>query len=172
MSARSAKGWQKTFFKEVLMLAPILIAIHVLSVVLWIGGVAFVTLIIFPMIMRMENSIEKVLFFQGVEHRFATIAKSAVVVVGLTGFWLLYLTGEWRQLFSISGIGPTIMLLVWLFYAFVLLFEGKLFKAIFKGEAQRDTSKVFLRLKVFHWVVLGLSLIAIGVGVWAGHGGI
>jgi uncharacterized membrane protein len=154
------------------MLVSILIAVHVLGVVVWIGGVAFVTMIVFPMITKMEDSFEKVLFFQGIEHRFAGIAKSAVVVVGLTGGWLLYITGEWRILFSVAGIGPTLMLIVWMFYLFVLLFEGRIFKMIFKGSAQQDSIKIFSLLSRFHWVVLGLSLLTIGVGVWAGHGGV
>ena len=153
------------------MLVPVLIAVHVLGVVLWIGGVAFVTMIVFPMIMRMEDSFEKVLFFQGIEHSFARIAKGAVAVVGLTGGWLLYATGEWRVLFSMAGIGPTLMLLVWTFYLFVLLFEGKIFRMIFGGSAAQDAAKIFTLLSRFHWVVLGVSLLAAGVGVWAGHGG-
>ena len=154
------------------MLISILTAMHVLGVVVWIGGVAFVTMIVFPMITRMENSLEKVIFFQGMEHRFAKIAKISVAVVGLTGGWLLYLTGEWRILFSMVGMGPTLMILVWTFYVLVLLFEGKLFKMIFGSSTQQDTDKVFSLLSRFHWVVLGLSLLAIGVGVWAGHGGL
>lgn len=153
------------------MFLPLLIAVHVIAVVLWIGGVAFMTMVVFPMIMRMENSLEKVLFFQGVEHRFAKIAKTSVVVVGVTGVLLLYMTGEWNIMFKASGIGPTLMAIVWLFYVLVLMFEGRLFKAIFRGEAQQDTAKVFYRLSVFHWVILGLSLLAVGVGIWAGHGG-
>jgi len=153
------------------MLVSVLLAVHVLGVVVWIGGVAFVTMIVFPMITRMEDSFDKILFFQGIEHRFAGIAKSAVAVVGLTGGWLLYLTGEWRILFSMAGIGPTLMVLVWTFYLFVLLFEGRIFKMIFKGSAQQDPVKIFSLLSRFHWVVLGLSLLTIGVGVWAGHGG-
>ncbi|OGP92416.1 MAG: hypothetical protein A2157_08045 [Deltaproteobacteria bacterium RBG_16_47_11] len=154
------------------MLIPVLIAIHVLGVVIWIGGVAFVTMIVFPMIMRGEGSLETILFFQGVEHRFAKIAKLCVLIVGLTGTWLLYLTGEWSLLFRRSGIAPSLMLIVWTFYLLVLLFEAKLFKVIFRGEAQQDTARVFFRLSVFHWVVLGLSLLAVAVGVLAGHGGI
>jgi uncharacterized membrane protein len=153
------------------MLVSLLTAVHVLGVVVWIGGVAFVTMIVFPMITRMENSLEKVIFFQGMEHRFARIAKISVAVVGLTGGWLLYLTGEWRILFRMAGLGPTLMLLVWTFYLLVLLFEGKLFRMIFRSSAQQDADKVFSLLSRFHWVVLGLSLLTIGVGVWAGHGG-
>jgi uncharacterized membrane protein len=154
------------------MSVSILIAVHVLGVVVWIGGVAFVTMIVFPMITRMEDSFEKVLFFQGIEHRFAGIAKSAVAMVGLTGGWLLYITSEWRILFSMAGIGPTLMVLVWTFYLFVLLFEGRIFKMIFKGSAQQDSVKIFSLLSRFHWVVLGVSLLTVGVGVWAGHGGV
>ncbi len=154
------------------MLISVLIAVHVIGVVVWIGGVAFVTMIVFPMLTRMEDSFEKVLFFQGVEHRFAKIAKSSVAVVGLTGGWLLYITGEWRTLFSMVGIGPTLMIIVWFFYLIVLLFEGKIFKMIFGGRAQQDTKKIFTLLSRFHWIVLGLSLLAVGVGVWAGHGGV
>lgn len=154
------------------MLLPLLTAIHVLGIVVWIGGVAFVTAIVFPMILRMEGSLEKIVFFQGVEHRFAKIAKATVVIVGITGGWLLELTGEWRILFTTAGIGPTLMLIVWTFYVLVLLFEAKLFKVIFRGEAQQDTEKVFHRLSAFHWFVLGLSFLAIAVGVWAAHGGL
>jgi len=157
--------------REIPMLLPILIAVHVLAVVIWIGGVAFVTMIVFPMIMRMEGSLEKVIFFQGMEHRFAKIAKTAVFITGLTGSWLLYLTGEWKILFTVQAIGPTVMLLVWTLYVLVLLFEAKLFKLIFSGESQQDTAKIFSRLSAFHWVVLALSLLAVAIGVWAGHGG-
>ena len=153
------------------MLLPFLTAIHVLGVVVWIGGVAFVTIIVFPMLLRMEGSLEKILLFQGIEHRFAKIAKISVAVVGITGAWMLQITGEWKTLFSAGGIGPTLMLIVWTFYLLVLLFEARLFKVLFRGEAQQDTSRVFFSLSAFHWVVLGLSLLAIGVGVWAGHGG-
>jgi uncharacterized membrane protein len=153
------------------MLLPLLTAIHVLSVVIWIGGVAFVTIIVFPMIMRMEGSLEKMIFFQGIEHRFAKVAKISVALVGITGVWMLQLTGEWKTLFSAAGIGPTLMVIVWTLYVLVLLFEARLFKVLFRGEAQQNTSKVFFRLSIFHWVVLGLSLLAIGVGVWTGHGG-
>jgi len=158
--------------REVSMLVSTLTAIHVLGVVIWIGGVAFVTMIVFPMLIKMENSLEKVLFFQGIEHRFARIAKSSLAVVGLTGGGLLYENGEWRILFTMDGIGPTLMLVVWTFYLLVLLFEGKIFRMIFGGKAGQDTNKVFALLSGFHWVVLGLSLLAIGVGVWAGHGGV
>ena len=72
------------------MLLTILLIIHVICVIVWIGGVAFVTTVIFPMIYRTEGSLEKALLFQGVEHRFAGIVKWLIGIVGITGFWLLF----------------------------------------------------------------------------------
>ncbi len=42
--------------------------LHIMSIVVWIGGVTFVTLITFPMILRMDKSLEMVMMFQGTEH--------------------------------------------------------------------------------------------------------
>jgi uncharacterized membrane protein len=38
-------------------LISFLTALHVVVVVLWIGGVAFVTIIVFPMLLKMEDSL-------------------------------------------------------------------------------------------------------------------
>ncbi|RMD59026.1 MAG: hypothetical protein D6828_02085, partial [Nitrospirae bacterium] len=154
------------------MLIPILTAIHVIGVVIWIGGVAFVTLVIFPMLAKTESSLEQVLLFQRVEHRFAKIAKICIAVVGLSGLWLLHLRSEWGLLFTLNGIGPTVMLTVWIFYVMVLLLESRLFKIIFGKREQKDTKKIFYKLTLFHWIILILSLTAVGIGTWAGHGGI
>jgi uncharacterized membrane protein len=151
---------------------PLLTAVHVLGIVLWIGGVAFVTIIVFPMLTRMEGSIEKVIFFQGVEHRFAKIAKICVAIVGITGGWLLSITDGWNRLFTRRGIDITLMLVVWIFYLLVLIFEGRLFRLLFKGEAQQDMSKIFMKLTAFHWLVLVLSMLTVFLGVFAANGGI
>ncbi|MGE5893293.1 MAG: hypothetical protein ACM34I_04495 [bacterium] len=153
------------------MFIPILTAIHVTTIVLWIGGVAFVTIIIFPMLLRMEDSLEKVLLFQGIENRFAKQARAYAWIAGITGGLLLFLTGQHQLLFTMRGLGITVMLLVWIVYILVLTFEKRLFQIVFKTGGDVDTAKVFRRLNVFHWVVLGLSLLTVFAGVWGGHGG-
>ena len=145
---------------------PYLIAliIHVLSIVVWIGGVAFVTMIVFPMIQRTDNSLEQVLMFQGTEHRFSKIAKVMVIVAGLSGFYLITVKG--------TGTGVWIMISVWAVYASLLFFLEKiLFKKLFtkpSGE-ELNTKEIFFRLQVFHWVVLALSFTAVAAGIIAGH---
>jgi len=137
--------------------------IHVLSVVVWIGGVAFVTLVTFPMILREEKSLEQVMMFQGVEHRFAKIAKLMVILAGLSGLYLLYEKG--------LSPGVWIMIVVWTFYAALLFgLEKLIFKKIFSKPTDKlDTRKVFNILQGFHWVVLTLSALAIAAGIWTGH---
>lgn len=141
----------------------IALSIHILSVVIWIGGVSFVTLITFPMILRMDKSLEMVMMFQGVEHRFGKIAKVMVILAGLSGFYLLYIKG--------LSLGVWIMMSVWAFYASLLFgLEKLIFRKLFsKPDQQADMKKVFNLLQTFHWVVLGLSFLAVVAGIYAGH---
>jgi hypothetical protein len=53
----------------------------------------------------------------------------------------------------------------------VLTFEKKIFALLFSQPEKLDAAKIFARLNTFHWVVLGLSLAAVFIGVWTGHGG-
>ncbi len=153
------------------MLIPLLAALHVATVVLWIGGVGFVTVIIFPLIARMTNSFEAVMLFQGVEHRFARHAKIYVALTGITGFLLLYFTRLWYLMFTWKGLGITLMFIAWLFYLLVLIFEKRIFKKLFSSPEKFDQKKVFAILGIFHWVVLGISMLAVFVGVWWAHAG-
>lgn len=146
------------------MLYIISLIIHVLSVVVWIGGVAFVTMITFPIIQREQGSLEQVMMFQGIEHRFSRIAKVLVILTGISGFYLLSKKG--------FSIGTGIMIFVWTLYASLLFFLEKiLFKRLFESPSgkQLNTAQIFFRLQVFHWIILALSFSAIAAGIWVGH---
>ena len=137
--------------------------LHIMSVVVWIGGVTFVTLITFPMILRMDKSLEMVMMFQGTEHRFVKIAKVMVILAGLSGFYLLYEKG--------LSTAVIIMIVIWSVYASLIFgLEKILFAKLFGNpEDQKDMKQVFKILQTFHWVVLALSFIAIGAGVYEAH---
>lgn len=150
------------------MLYTIALIIHVLSIVIWIGGVAFVTMIMFPMIQRTKNSLEQVLMFQGVEHRFSKVAKVMVILAGLSGLYLVY--EKYGFNFKELGFGVWIMIFVWVFYASLLFFlEPFLFRKLFASEKQPKTEQIFFRLQVFHWFILILSFSAIAAGIWTAH---
>lgn len=144
--------------------------IHVFSIVIWIGGVAFVTMITFPMIQRAGNSLEQVMMFQGVEHRFSKIAKVLVITAGLSGLYLLY--EKYGFNFKNLGFGVWLMIIVWAFYASLLFgLEKIIFKKLFTAPSgeELNTKQIFFRLQAFHWVVLALSFSAIAAGIWTGH---
>ncbi len=153
------------------MLIPLLTAIHVTIVVLWIGGVSFVTIVIFPMLVQMDDSLEKILMFQRIENVFAKQARYYAWTAGVTGFILLYMKGLHTMLFTRYTVGVSAMLVAWLFYTFVLTFEKRIFRIVFRDPQKYDSAKVFRLLARFHWIILGVSLAAIFFGVWAGHGG-
>lgn len=148
---------------------PILYALHVLFILLWIGGVAFVTMIIFPLLARMENSLEQVLTFQRIENRFAKLARLYVFFTGLTGFAILFLTGKHQILLTSRAYHIWLMLFVWVMYSLILLFERRFLSLFFKDPQKFDVDKVIKRLAKFHWFILFLSLLAVFFGVYGTH---
>lgn len=153
------------------MLLTILLIIHVICVIAWIGGVTFVTTVIFPMMYRTEGSLEKALLFQGVEHRFAGIVKWLIGIVGITGFWLLFAKYGFAILAQPRAIGVVIMIFAWALYTTILLLERKIFGKIFADPEKIDMNKALRMINVMHWFLLTISYSAVAGGVWFGHGG-
>ena len=56
--------------------------LHVLGVVLWIGGVAMVTTVLLPATKRIKTPAERVMFFEAVERGFARQARVTTLVTG------------------------------------------------------------------------------------------
>ncbi len=153
------------------MFLLILLIVHVISVIIWIGGVAFVTTVIFPMMYRTEGSLEKALMFQSVEHRFAGMVRWLIVLVGVTGLWMLYAKYGFGILLTVRGLGILIMLFAWALYTTVLLFERKIFGKIFANPEKINMDRALRMINGMHWFLLTISFIAVAAGVWFGHGG-
>jgi uncharacterized membrane protein len=64
-------------------------ALHVLSVVLWIGGVGFVTTVTLPTIRRLKVPGERLSFFDAFERPFAWQARITTTLTGITGLYML-----------------------------------------------------------------------------------
>jgi uncharacterized membrane protein len=149
--------------------------IHVLVVILWIGGLAFVTTMVFPIILNTQNALEKVLLFQRIEHRFARVARAYNLIVGVTGFIMLFTTGWHRIMFTTPGIPLLFMTLIWLFW-FVMLFGlepiviKKMLDNMAKGGEKMEIDAVFSRMNRMHWFMLFISLVAAAAGAVFAHG--
>ncbi len=63
--------------------------LHILSVVIWIGGLAMVTTVILPAVKKFKTAEERIEFFKMVESKFSVIAKIASLVTRLSGFYMI-----------------------------------------------------------------------------------
>lgn len=143
----------------------ILLAIHVLSVVWWIGGVAMVTTTLLPIFNRLPAD-ERIQRIQQLEGRFANQARVAVLLAGITGFWMLKLTGGFARLQFAFGWWLDLMVLVWVLFV-VMLFIAEPLRLPAKIGLIQNPRK-FLTL---HAVLLTLALVAIACGVIGSRGG-
>lgn len=72
-------------------------ALHVLAVVIWIGGVAMVTTIVLPAVRRGDLGADRLAAFQAIERRFVWQARAAIIVVGASGFYMVARADLWDR---------------------------------------------------------------------------
>ena len=63
--------------------------IHVLAVVLWVGGVGMVTTVVIPIVRRSPSSANSVDMFEAIQNRFAWLARFMILIAGGSGFYML-----------------------------------------------------------------------------------
>ena len=145
--------------------------VHVLSIVLWIGGVAFVTTVLIPSIRRMPSEAERIELFEQLESRFALQARVTTFLAGASGLYMLHFMEAWSRYLDPSFWWIHLMTLVWFVFTVVLFVLEPLFlHRLFIEAARRDSVRAFRILHRMHWVLLMLSTVAI-VGAVAGTRG-
>ena len=95
-------------------------ALHVLAVVIWIGGVSMATTVALPAVRLGDLGANRLRAFQAIERRFVWQARAAVVVVGLTGFHMAWRLDLWDRFRTAEFWWMHAMVGVWLLFAFVL----------------------------------------------------
>jgi len=149
--------------------------IHLLTVIIWIGGLGFITIIVLPMLIKWDDPLQKALTFQSIEHRFPPIARVYNVITGVTGFVMVYLTGWHRLYLTTKGIPLLIMTLIW-FLWFVMLFGleplvvKKMLDRMANSGVKMEIETIFARMNRMHWVLMMLSLAASIAGIIFAHG--
>jgi uncharacterized membrane protein len=156
------------------MLFLLMHIIHLVAVILWIGGLAFVTIIIFPVIFKTPDPLQKVLTFQRIEHRFARLARFFVVITGASGLVMLAITGWHKTLFTSGGVPLTFMFVLWIFWMVMLfgvepLVIKKMLERMAKEGTEMTIDSVFKRVNRMHWVLLFASLLASIAGALTAH---
>lgn len=146
-------------------------AIHVLAVVLWIGGVAFITLVLLPALMKLQNAQQRIDMFEQLESRFAFIAKISTLTAGVSGYYMLEFLDAWQRYQNLNFWWLHLMTFVWCIFIIVLFVLEPLFlHRWFLEQAEKDSEKTFSAIQRMHYVLLTLSLIAVFSAVSGSHG--
>ncbi|MFD1551739.1 hypothetical protein DNU06_02435 [Putridiphycobacter roseus] len=145
--------------------------IHVLAVILWIGGVAMVTTVIIPAVKQLKSKEEQMKTFEQIEGRFALQAKVTTLLTGLSGFYMLYELNAWDRYFDYRFWWVHAMTLVWIIFTLVLyVLEPLILHKLFKKYVQENPAKTFKIIHRAHWILLLLSLITTAGAVAGSHG--
>ena len=145
--------------------------IHVLAVVLWIGGVAMVTTVIIPAVKKLKSKEDQIKTFEQIEGRFAVQAKITTLITGITGFYMLYELDAWERYFDLKFWWLHAMTLVWVLFTLVLyVLEPLVLHKLFKEYMEKNPTKTFSILHKAHWFLLLLSLITTAGVVAGSHG--
>jgi uncharacterized membrane protein len=148
-------------------------ALHVLAVVVWIGGVAFVTTVALPSVRRHLPPAQRLAFFDRIERRFAWQARATTLLAGFTGFWMTHRFGLWPRFAQVDFWWMHAMVLVWaLFTLMLFVLEPLVLHRWLETRNARDPEGTFALVQRVHWVLLVASLIAV-LGATAGsHGSV
>jgi uncharacterized membrane protein len=146
-------------------------ALHVLGVVIWIGGVAMVTTIVLPAVRRGDLGRDRLKAFEALERRFSWQARLSVIVVGLTGLYMTARLDAWERFASVQFWWMHAMVCLWLIFAFILFIaEPLVLHRRLPDAAEKAPEAVFAWLSRAHWILLALGLVTI-LGAVAGSQG-
>src|SRR5581483_2205329 len=146
----------------------VLRALHVLGVVLWIGGVAFVTTVLLPGLRHEEG--DRLARFDRLERRFAWQACITTLLVGVTGFWMTGRYGLWPRFASPEFWWMHAMVAVWVIFTLMLfVLEPAFLHRWLEARNKRDPPGTFALVQRLHWVLLAISLLTVVGAVLGVH---
>jgi uncharacterized membrane protein len=144
---------------------------HVLAVVLWIGGVAFVTTVLLPAVQEVKASAERAVFFESVERRFGGQARLTTVVAGFSGFYMIARLDLWDRFLSAEYWWMHAMVALWLLFTLMLyVAEPLVLDRWFLARAETRPESTFRLIERLHWILLALSLITLIGAILGSHG--
>jgi uncharacterized membrane protein len=143
--------------------------LHVVALVPWVGGVAFVTLVLMPAIRRDCAPDLRLAAFHRFERGFAGQARLWVALAGASGLWMIYRADIWSRFLDLRYWWMHAMLLIWAIFALMLFVIEPL--ALHARMARSATPQQdYARLERMHRILLvGLTVTLAGAMAGA-HG--
>ena len=143
--------------------------IHVVSVVLWMGGVAFVTMVAMPAIRRRSDADDRLSAFHGLESGFAWQAKIWVLLAGASGLWMTWRVDMWDRFLDVRFWWMHAMVILWLIFMTMLFVVEPLFLHRRMAESKKPGSD-FSKMEIVHRVLTVFGIITIMGAVAGSHG--
>lgn len=144
--------------------------LHVVAIVIWIGGIGAVTSVMYPTLRRLETNEQKVWMFHQIENRFRPQARIAWLVVGLSGIYMVASLNAWRRFAEARYWWMQAMVALWILFGLILfILEPLVVGPRLEEMLVRDPAKAVNRIELVHWILLILSLLVIaaaGGGVY------
>jgi uncharacterized membrane protein len=144
-------------------------ALHVLSLMHWIGGVAFVTLVALPLAAS-RGGAEGLALFNAIERRFAAQVRVSIPLAGASGLWMTYRMDLWSRFADPSFWWMSAMAGLWLVFMGAVFVVEPLFHDAFERRAAADPPLALRRLKRAHRVLLLAAAVTACGAVAGAHG--
>lgn len=145
--------------------------LHVLGVVVWVGGVALVTTVLLPATKLIKTPAERVEFFESMERGFALQARVTTLVTGASGLYLVYELDLWQRFRHLEFWWMHAMVAVWVLFTLMLfVLEPLVLHRWFSARVTQDPERAFALIVRLHWILLGASLATVAGAVAGSHG--
>lgn len=145
-------------------------ALHVLSIVGWIGGVTFVTTVVMPSIRHHHPPEERLEELHRIESRFVWQARFWVLLAGATGFWMVYRTQMWDRFTDPHFWWMHAMVGLWAIFMMMLFVIEPLVIHKRLTAPSAEPARVYARIERMHRVLLGLAVLTVLAAVAGAHG--
>lgn len=143
--------------------------VHAAAVLMWIGGVGFVTLVLIPAIRADATPPQRLARFHRFEARFARQARIWVAVAGASGLWMLWRGQMWHRFAEAGFWWMHAMVALWLVFAAMLfVIEPMVFHR--RMSASPTPARDFDRMARGHRVLLACALLTVLGAVGGAHG--
>ena len=146
-------------------------AIHILSVVHWIGGVSMVTIVILPALRRHFDPSQQLQMFETIEGGFSFQAKISVTLAGFSGLYMTHRLALWDRFLDPAAWWLHAMLIIWVIFMLMLFVaEPLFFHDWLKRRAATRPEQTLALVYRLHLVLLLLSFITVIAAVLGAHG--
>lgn len=146
-------------------------AVHVLCIVHWFGGVAFVTTVVLPAVSRQVESARRLETFEAIERRFSAQVRVSVPLAGASGAWMAERLDMWSRFVERAGWWLAAMAIIWLLFMVVLfVLEPLVLHAWFARRVLADPDGSFALASRLHCILLTAGTATAAAGVLGAHG--